>query len=201
MIIPDYDEFLTSYTKYNNTNSVSVLQNDMMCVIDNQSTFYLNKTSTMTLFGQAVHIGTFTCFCLLDWCVSHFAIVVIILLVKGVQVCYFSTTTVGYHYFDRTIDGQNTSRFAVSSYVFFQLWFGMALWAFYYLFNIIYNEQHSPCFGGNDWTDLTRSLLTNRMEVHSYQSLVYIKLFYHHHDCLRIRLVEFPPHHCPFQQI
>ncbi len=91
--------------------------------------------------------------------------IVIILLVKGIQLCKFSTTTVGYHYYDKTIDGQNASRFAVSSYVFFQLWFAMALWAFYYLFNLIYNEQHSPCFGGNNWTDLTRTLLTDRIDV------------------------------------
>lgn len=90
---------------------------------------------------------------------------VAVLVVKGIQLCQFSTTTVGFYYYDKTIDGQNASRFALSSYVFFQLWFAMALWAFYYLFNVIYNEQHSPCFGGTDWTDLTKALLTDRIEV------------------------------------
>ncbi len=37
VIIPDYNEFLTAYSKFNGTNSLSVLQNDMMCVIDNKS--------------------------------------------------------------------------------------------------------------------------------------------------------------------
>ncbi len=41
VIIPDYDEFLTAYTKYNNTSSLSVLQYDMQCVIDNKSNFIL----------------------------------------------------------------------------------------------------------------------------------------------------------------
>ena len=75
-------------------------------------------------------------------------LMIIILVLKGIQLCKYSTTTAGYNYYDRTIDGSNSSRFALSSYVMFQLWFGMVLWAFYYLFNIIYNEQHSPCFGG-----------------------------------------------------
>jgi hypothetical protein len=59
---------------------------------------------------------------------------------------------VGYLYYDKTIDGTNTSRFALSSYVYFQLWFSMALYSFFYLFNYIYHEQHSPCFGGPEWT-------------------------------------------------
>ena len=39
VIIPDYDEFLTAYTKYNNNSSLAVLQYDMQCVIDNKSMF------------------------------------------------------------------------------------------------------------------------------------------------------------------
>lgn len=102
----------------------------------------------------------------------------------------------GYHYYDRTIDGQNASRFAISSYMFFQLWFAMALWAFYYLFNIIYNEQHSPCFGGNDWTDLTKALLSDRMEVSFCLSpIVYSELFYFTDVSLRINFIELPSHH------
>jgi len=66
-------------------------------------------------------------------------LMIMILVLKGVQLCKYSTTTVGYYYFDRSIDGANTARFALSSYVLFQMWFGMALWAFYYLFNFVYN--------------------------------------------------------------
>lgn len=47
-----------------------------------------------------------------------------------------------YHYYNRTIDGANLSRFALSSYILFQMWFGMVLYAFYYLFNVVYNVQY-----------------------------------------------------------
>lgn len=41
VIVPDYNKFLLTYDKYNNTNSLSILKDDMMCVIDNKSTFVL----------------------------------------------------------------------------------------------------------------------------------------------------------------
>ena len=78
-----------------------------------------------------------------------------------------------YHYYDETIDGANQSRFALSSYIYFQLWFSMCLYAFYYLFNIIFQEQHLPCFGGSNWTQLTETLLTDRMKVNISVSLVH----------------------------
>jgi hypothetical protein len=41
VIVPDYNQFFLTYDKYNNTNSLSILKDDMMCVIDNKSTFIL----------------------------------------------------------------------------------------------------------------------------------------------------------------
>lgn len=125
----------------------------------------------MISFDQIVPIGTFTCYYHLRLCVNDLINKVGILILKGIQICYYSTTNAGYYYYDRTIDGQNTSRFSISSYVIFQLWFGMILWAFYYLFNIIFNEQHSPCFGGDNWTLLTETLLTDRIAVIIYLDL------------------------------
>ncbi len=90
-----------------------------------------------------------------------------------------------YHYYDDTINGANSSRFALSSYLYFQLWFSMCLYAFYYLFNIIFQEQHLPCFGGPHWTQLTEVLLTDRMKVYFYLWLVYSWLFsYNYGDIL-----------------
>lgn len=68
----------------------------------------------------------------------------------------------GFHYYDTTMSGSNLSRFALSTYVFFQLWFAFALYCFYYLFNYIFHEQHLPCFGGDNWTALTETLFTDR---------------------------------------
>lgn len=67
----------------------------------------------------------------------------------------------------------NESRFAISSYVYFQLWFFMCLYAFFYLFNIIFLEQHTPCFGGSKWSNLTKSLFKNRLQF-SYNYLIII---------------------------
>ncbi len=39
VIVPDYDYFVATYQSYNNTNSISVLRDNMMCVIDNKSKF------------------------------------------------------------------------------------------------------------------------------------------------------------------
>ena len=69
------------------------------------------------------------------------------------------------HYYDTTIDGANQSRFAMSSYIFFQLWFHMALYGFFYLFNFIFLEQHTPCVGGKQISKLTDTLFTDRIKV------------------------------------
>jgi hypothetical protein len=90
---------------------------------------------------------------------------VIILLLKSLQLAEFSLVKTFYHYYDETIDGANESRFALSSYVFFQLWFFLCLYGFFYLFNIIFLEQHSPCFGGANWSQLTLTLFTDRIGV------------------------------------
>jgi hypothetical protein len=66
----------------------------------------------------------------------------IILILKSIQLSKYSTTTMFYHYYSRTIDGANLSRFALSSYILFQMWFAMCLYAFYYLFNVIYTAQY-----------------------------------------------------------
>ena len=99
---------------------------------------------------------------------------------KGVQLCKYSTARTGFHYYDLTLAGTNQSRFALSTYVFFQLWFAMALFGFYYLFNFIFNEQHSPCFGGSGWTKLTETLFTDRIEVHSKIIIVFPKISHHY---------------------
>lgn len=65
-----------------------------------------------------------------------------ILILKSIQLFKYSTSTMSYHYYNRTIDGANLSRFALSSYILFQMWFGMVLYAFYYLFNVVYNVQY-----------------------------------------------------------
>lgn len=73
---------------------------------------------------------------------------VIILTLKGIQLCKYSTARAGFHHYDTTISGTNQSRFAISTFVYFHLWFAMALYGFFYLFNYVFKEQHSPCFGG-----------------------------------------------------
>lgn len=64
--------------------------------------------------------------------------IVIILTLKALQLCRYSTVRAGFHHYDSTISGTNLSRFAVSSYVYFQLWFAFAIYSFYYLFNYIF---------------------------------------------------------------
>ena len=98
---------------------------------------------------------------------------------KGVWLWRFSTAKVGYHYYDNTIQGENASRYVLSSYVFSQLWFSMSLVVFYTIFNYIYHEQHSPCFGGTNWTGMTRSLFENRdnFQTQFLPPLMFIYLF------------------------
>lgn len=95
-------------------------------------------------------------------------ILVIILVLKAIQLCKYSTARAGYHHYDTTIAGVTASRFALSSYVYFELWFAFALFAFYQCWNYVYNEQHLPCFGGKDWTKLTETLMLNRIDVLQY---------------------------------
>lgn len=87
---------------------------------------------------------------------------IVFLILKGVQLCIYSTARAGFHHYDTTLSGNNQARFAISTFVFFHLWQGMALYCFYYLFNIIYNEQHLPCFGGDKWINLTTALFYDR---------------------------------------
>jgi hypothetical protein len=125
VIVPDYNQFVTVYESYQSTNNISILTNSMMCKIDNKNVYYeFVKPSSPHWYVYLI---------------LSMVLMIIILVLKGIQLCKYSTTTVGYFYYDRTIDGSNASRFALSSYVMFQLWFGMVLWGFYYLFNIIYN--------------------------------------------------------------
>ena len=88
---------------------------------------------------------------------------ILFLIVKGIQLCKYSTARAGYHHYDTTITGSNQSRFALSTFIFFHLWQGMTLYCFYYLFNIIFNEKHLPCFGNGNWTNLTEALFRDRV--------------------------------------
>jgi hypothetical protein len=39
VIVPNYNEFLVTFEHFNTTDSLSVLNTEMMCKIDNKSTF------------------------------------------------------------------------------------------------------------------------------------------------------------------
>ena len=89
---------------------------------------------------------------------------IIFLILKGCQLYTYSTARAGFHHYDTTLEGSGQSRFALSTFVYFYLWQGLSLFCFYYLFNIIYNEQHSPCLGKKQWTSLTDSLIKDRLK-------------------------------------
>ena len=91
--------------------------------------------------------------------------IVIIIVLKGIQAGRFSLARTFYHHYDETIDGANQARFAISTYVFFQLWYFICLYAFFCLFNFIFLEQTSPCLGGLNWSSLTTTLVADRIEV------------------------------------
>lgn len=143
VITDNLNHFWQVYNSYNTNNdtSLSTLQNQMGCVIDNQNVYYEFVRPASPHWYM--------------YLVLSLVLMFLILIIKAIQTCLYSTTDAGFHYYDKTINGNNTSKFALSSFVFFQLWYAMGLWAFYYLFNIIFNEQHSPCFGGKNWTMLT----------------------------------------------
>lgn len=166
----------------------------MQCKIDNESKSFIN----WDIYYDFVRPGSphWYLYMVLSLVVMSIfgSKLVLILLIKGVQSCVFSTTAVGYHYYDRSIDGSNSARFVLSSYIFFQMWFGMVLWGFYYLFNLIYHEQHSPCFGGRNWTLLTETLLSDRVAVLiCWFNLVHINLPDYSVGCLWVWIDEFPP--------
>ena len=87
------------------------------------------------------------------------------MVLKGIQAGKFSLVRTFFHHYDTTIDGANQARFAISSYVYIQMWYFMTLYCFFYLFNFIFLEQTSPCLGGNGWSELTKSLVKNRLDV------------------------------------
>lgn len=96
----------------------------MQCKLDNNNTYY-----------EFIRPGS------PHWYLYLFLSIIVmalIMILKGIQLYKYSTAKLGYHYYNRTIDGSNSSRFALSSYILFQMWFGMCLYGFYYLFNIIY---------------------------------------------------------------
>ncbi len=122
---------MTEYNAVAN-DDILVLNETLLCRIDNKLAYYDFVRSESPHWNIYLILGIVTMSKL-------FLILVTILTLKGIQLCKYSTARAGFHHYDTTISGSNQSRFATSTYVFFQLWFAFSLYAFYYLFNYIYH--------------------------------------------------------------
>lgn len=127
VIITNYDDLNKAIAAQGTLSSLSQVSDNMGCLIDDTGAYYSFFKPTSPHWYS--------------YLVASFFIMVIIIVLKGIQAGKFSLARALYHHYDSTIDGVNQSRFAASSYVFFQLWYFLCLYAFFTLFNFIFLEQ------------------------------------------------------------
>jgi hypothetical protein len=142
------------YTLFNATSAkdYNSLINTLKCTVDSTNITYSTYVKNMSV-GWILYLALGL---IAFGYISPNAVLLIFL--KVLQLGYLDTIRAMFNYQTRS---QN---FNITTYVVFNLVFSLTLFSHYFMFNYIFDDQTTPCFGGDSslWFSSTISLFTNR---------------------------------------